>query len=84
MNNPAVDFVLRGDSLEEPCRKRLQALRVRCAGCQPVALNDGAARQTRELDPNVFPRDLAAPIQQRSGSLLIRHGDGGYTFPSSR
>lgn len=27
MENPAVDFVLRGDSTEEPCRQLLQALR---------------------------------------------------------
>lgn len=27
MTNPAVDFVLRGDSTEEPCRQLLQALR---------------------------------------------------------
>jgi B12-binding domain/radical SAM domain protein len=27
MDNPAVDFVLRGDSTEEPCRQLLQALR---------------------------------------------------------
>ncbi|HZL07132.1 MAG TPA: cobalamin-dependent protein [Coriobacteriia bacterium] len=27
MGNPAVDFVLRGDSTEEPCRQLLQALR---------------------------------------------------------
>lgn len=27
MQNPAVDFVLRGDSTEEPCRQLLQALR---------------------------------------------------------
>lgn len=27
MDNPAIDFVLRGDSTEEPCRQLLQALR---------------------------------------------------------
>jgi B12-binding domain/radical SAM domain protein len=31
MDNPAVDFVIRGDSTEEPCRQLLQALREGCA-----------------------------------------------------